>query len=174
MEIEGLRFGRLVAVKRNPKGRIDCVCDCGQTSNVYVSALTKGHTKSCGCLRHDVMRQTGRRKTHGQTGKWAYTLVSKIKDRARIKGLEFDLSWEDVVAPDVCPVLGIPVSKELSKEHWPTVDRIDNTRGYTRDNIRVISNRANRIKSDASIEELEAIVEYIKANSEMIWRTVND
>jgi hypothetical protein len=44
------------------------------------------------------------------------------------------------------------------------VDRLDNDKGYTPDNIRVISMRANDIKSNATLDELEAVVAYVKEN----------
>ncbi len=44
----------------------------------------------------------------------------------------------------------------------PTIDRIDNTRGYTKDNVLVVSHRANSIKSDATLDELEAIVSFYR------------
>jgi hypothetical protein len=63
-------------------------------------------------------------------------------------------------------------------EHWfmrtfgkaqsdssPTLDKIDNAKGYTKGNIIWVSSRANRIKSDATLDELEKLIEYVKQNS---------
>lgn len=91
------------------------------------------------------------------------TLLANIKHRANKLGLMFDLTCDDIVIPVLCPVLGIELAfgnKQMS-ECSPSVDRIDNSKGYTKDNIRVISMRANRLKSDASIEELTAILAYM-------------
>jgi hypothetical protein len=46
-----------------------------------------------------------------------------------------------------------------------SVDRIDNNSGYTKDNIKVISFRANRLKSNGTLEEFEQIVKYLSSNS---------
>lgn len=40
------------------------------------------------------------------------------------------------------------------KENTPTMDRIDNARGYVRGNITVVSWKANRIKSQLTVEEI--------------------
>lgn len=75
--------------------------------------------------------------------------------RARRRGIEFDLLLEDIVIPELCPALGTPM------EH-PSLDRLDPSRGYTADNIRVISTRANTIKNDATVEELERVLAYMR------------
>lgn len=70
----------------------------------------------------------------------------------------------------VCPVLGFPL---IDGSHLIGNDRPDNlaeldrlipAKGYIKGNVRWISRRANRIKSDASVEELEKIIAYMKDN----------
>ena len=85
-------------------------------------------------------------------------LLLSAKHRAAATGREFDLVIEDITIPDICPALGTPMKS-------PSIDRKDNNKGYTKDNIMVISRRANVIKSDATIEELEAILRYMKAGA---------
>jgi hypothetical protein len=48
--------------------------------------------------------------------------------------------------------------------HWwsASVDRFDNSKGYTRENVRVISNRANLLKKDADAGELRAVLTYME------------
>jgi hypothetical protein len=46
------------------------------------------------------------------------------------------------------------------RDKKPTLDRINNDEGYIRGNVAIISFRANRIKSDASADELQAIANY--------------
>lgn len=90
-------------------------------------------------------------------------LWNSAKIRAKKYGMEFDLSKDDVVIPANCPVLGIPlfVSDKLSNNS-PSLDRIDNSKGYVKGNVCVISWRANNLKSDATLEELEKICTYLK------------
>ena len=79
-----------------------------------------------------------------------------------MKGLEFNLSLDDIPEiPDSCPVLGIKIRENDTNaplDSSPSVDRIDNTKGYVKGNIRIISNRANRIKADATIDELRRVL----------------
>lgn len=101
-------------------------------------------------------------------------LLASIKYRAKKAGMEFSLTREDIQIPEKCPVFGIPLKFELrrgkglsEKDCRPSVDRIDNSKGYTKDNIVVVSYRANRIKSDATITELEAVAKFYRGIHEI-------
>jgi hypothetical protein len=83
------------------------------------------------------------------------------RKRAQRFGLPFGIEPEDVLVPDVCPVLGIPLDS-TSRDNTPSLDRIVPASGYVRGNIQVISFRANRIKSDATAPELQAILAYME------------
>ena len=98
---------------------------------------------------------------------WPRFILPGIKHRAKKKGLSFDLEPADIIVPDVCPVLGIPINVRTGNHprrnfDSPSVDRIRNDIGYVKGNIRVISSRANSLKSDATITELEAVLAYMK------------
>lgn len=87
-------------------------------------------------------------------------LWSSCKSRSKRLGLPFTLLQEDIVIPEYCPILGLrlDISYKERSEGTPSIDRIDNTKGYTKDNIVVTSWRANRLKNNGSIDELAAIV----------------
>lgn len=91
-------------------------------------------------------------------------LLSSAKQRARRGGLPFDIDVTDVVVPEHCPLLGLRLVPFGGKrvDETPSLDRIDATKGYVKGNVWVISWRANRLKSDAAFEELEAIVSGIR------------
>jgi hypothetical protein len=92
----------------------------------------------------------------------AIFMLKAARKRAKRLGLIFDLLRIDIIVPELCPVLGIPlrIARGKADDNSPTLDRINNNRGYVRGNICVISHRANRLKSDSTIEELKAILLY--------------
>ena len=76
--------------------------------------------------------------------------------------MAFNIEIEDVIIPEECPVLGIPLKVLSGSDNSPTLDRVDNRLGYIRGNVAVISHRANTIKNSASIEELEKVIKYCR------------
>lgn len=74
-DLTGHRFGRLVALERiagtkNRHSRWRCRCDCGAEAEVSISNLSRGQTRSCGCLYRE---ETGNRfRTHGQSSSSTY------------------------------------------------------------------------------------------------------
>lgn len=86
----------------------------------------------------------------------AWALLMSVKSRAKKRSLDFDLDEVDLIPPSHCPVLGIPLQQVVGPRgpNYPTVDRIHNDKGYTKDNILIISWRANDLKGTATLEEL--------------------
>jgi hypothetical protein len=85
-------------------------------------------------------------------------LVNRAKHRAILKDLEFSITHEDLIVPSVCPILQIPLEIVRGQGrgfNHPSLDRIDNTKGYTKENVWIISDLANKMKTDASIEQLK-------------------
>jgi hypothetical protein len=97
---------------------------------------------------------------------WAHTNYHNAKSRAKKLGLEFDLSkkWLEENAPTHCPLLGIELTYNAIKSEFncASIDKVNSSKGYTRDNCKIISFKANRIKSDASIKELEILVRNLR------------
>lgn len=92
-------------------------------------------------------------------------MLRRAQSRAKERGIEFNLELSDIHIPTHCPVLGIElvVHKGSSggKPNSPALDRIDNNKGYVKDNIMVVSHRANMMKVDASPEELIKFAEWV-------------
>lgn len=82
----------------------------------------------------------------------SYRLWYLAKQRAFRKNLEFTIQPHDVVIPATCPYLKKPLVPKTA--YAPSIDRVDNTRGYVKDNIEIISKRANAMKNDANVEDL--------------------
>lgn len=106
------------------------------------------------------------RQTEKLNRDWKYdakkVLYDNAKQRAKKSNIKFSLTKEDINIPDTCPVFGFPLKRE-DRETWmyaPSIDRIDNTRGYVKDNIIIVSRRANILKKDATIDELRKLANY--------------
>lgn len=111
--------------------------------------------------------ETVERKKHGfwktQTieNKWLWRILSskKINNKWELfKHLSINL-------PTHCPILNTKLNynsnKEQSRYFSPSVDRIDSSKGYEINNVHIISWRANRIKNDATLDELKKIYDYL-------------
>jgi len=88
---------------------------------------------------------------------WEGYILRGIKARCRIHSIDFNLDKSDIIIPDKCPYLGVPLTRIQGKgrqETNPSVDRIDPSYGYIKGNIEIISDLANRMKSNARPNEL--------------------
>lgn len=92
-------------------------------------------------------------------------MLQRAKNRAKLKGLEFDLTVKDIIIPKLCPVLGIELVCKSGisggQKNSPALDRKDSKKGYTKDNIQVISHLANMMKSHATEKELITFANWI-------------
>lgn len=89
-----------------------------------------------------------------------YRLWVYAKKRAKKSDIPFNIEPEDIPnIPEYCPVLGIYIKNGIKSSHdnSPSLDKIIPELGYVKDNIRIISHRANRIKNDATVEELKLV-----------------
>lgn len=90
-------------------------------------------------------------------------MLQNARVRARVAEVPFTITVKDIVIPSHCPILGIPLFPKKGKgggDNSPSLDKIKPERGYVPGNVIVISNRANRLKSDASIRELRDIASF--------------
>jgi hypothetical protein len=95
--------------------------------------------------------------------RWPAYVLPGIRQRAKKSGLEFNLVPADLLVPALCPVLGIPlVIGRKNSPNSPSVDRFDNSKGYVKGNVRVISHRANMLKRDATLAEIERLAAYMR------------
>jgi hypothetical protein len=90
-------------------------------------------------------------------------LLNAARARSRKYGYEFDLTEKDIVLPKYCPLLGIEMfvteSRKGSKHSSFSLDRIDSSKGYTKDNVWVISHKANSMKSDSNYEDFKKMAD---------------
>jgi hypothetical protein len=91
-------------------------------------------------------------------------IFQNVRNRARRKGIDFNIQFDDIHWADICPVLGIELdySGKL-RWHQVSLDRTDSSKGYVKGNVAVMSMRANSIKQDSTLEELENLIKYLKS-----------
>jgi hypothetical protein len=89
--------------------------------------------------------------------------VTKIRSMCKKEGIPCNITADDFVMPEICPVLGIKIEwgAELV-DGTPSFDRFDPDGGYVKGNVRIISMRANRLKSNATLADLKAIVAWME------------
>lgn len=108
-------------------------------------------------------------KDHAKQWKLKYPekrMICAARARAKTKGIPFSITEADIVIPDTCPVLGIKLvqSTGAKTDNSPSLDRIIPDLGYVPGNVVVISLRANRIKNDATVEELGLLYAWLSAH----------
>jgi hypothetical protein len=101
---------------------------------------------------------------HGKSLPREVRMIDSAKERAKAKGLPFAITKADIPIPQRCPLLGIVLSRGPGKLHAasPSLDRKDPSKGYVPGNVWVISYRANAIKNDATLEELELLTRNLR------------
>jgi regulator of replication initiation timing len=97
-----------------------------------------------------------------------------LRGRAKAKGVPFSIELDDIDRPEFCPVLGTKlrygINHNTEEAKWKkhpdraSFDKVIPSLGYVPGNVFIISLEANRLKSNASLEQLEALVNYIKRN----------
>lgn len=85
-------------------------------------------------------------------------------------GRKFSISLDDIPdVPDICPIAKIPIfirpytGKTGPCLNSPTLDRVDNSKGYVAGNLRVISHKGNKWKSDMSINDIICLLDYMRS-----------
>lgn len=170
--LAGKTYGRLTILReyQSPcKKYVLCECSCscgGKTTRTRRHEIVSGKTQSCGCLRTEKVNAKNRERfdPNAISKTTEYKMLSRAKNRAKKNNLPFNLELGDIVIPDICPLLGIKIkSTEVrNSPNNPSLDKIIPEKGYIKGNIWIISNRANTLKNDASLQELELLVENLK------------
>jgi len=116
---------------------------------------------------HIPSQMNGRLKdmlANAKTGKEAqYALAMYMISR---KGVKTKLRPEDILPlPNKCPILGIQLdygTRGQAHDATASIDKLIPELGYSKGNVAVLSRRANRIKNDATLAELKAIVSWME------------
>ncbi len=129
----------------------------------YVNKRCKGgRARMC----KECYRLSTRRYFKGRHDNPVIRLIDSCRNRSYTEGTTHAITEADLVLPETCPYLGIKLdyrrASEKGQKRTPdaaSVDRIDPTKGYVPGNVQVISDLANRMKQDATVEELLAFAD---------------
>lgn len=86
-------------------------------------------------------------------------MLYSARQRAVKFNVPFNLTVEDILIPEFCPILGVKL--QFNTDHAPSLDRIIPELGYTKGNVMVVSTKANLMKNNASKDELLAFAKGI-------------
>ena len=131
----------------------------GRSDKVFCDDYCRNTYNNTGKTKANYKKVQQSHTTYSVDGfKYEKKILNDARHRANKKGLDFNLTIEDAVIPVYCPLINhklnrIPNNK--AKEYSPSIDRIDNSKGYIKGNVMIISFKANRIKSNMSIDELK-------------------
>ena len=133
-----------------------CKCECGVYNTVGRDTLIGFGTKSCGCLNHKKGSDNRGWKGVGEISGYYW---SRLRCGAIHRNIKFEVdieyAWELWESQNGrCALTNLPICllEDKKSEHNRTasLDRIDNSIGYTRGNIQWVHKDINRIKSNLS------------------------
>lgn len=93
-------------------------------------------------------------------------LLAQAKYRAKVRGIPFDVTLADIDVPTHCPVFGfeLQLCRGRRQDCSYSIDRWDNSLGYVKGNVRVISWKANQYKGNMSIADVQSLLKYMQGN----------
>lgn len=173
------KFGRLTIIAKRKEARLgnpdqlvcDCLCDCGNKvtyRHEYLNAFKNTRIFSCGCY-NNMEKKGNTSKNWRGIEELSGSYFAAIKSGARMRKIEFHITiqdaWDQFVKQDKkCSLSNIPLVLLESKrkeniEQTASLDRIDSTKPYTKDNIQWVHKDINRMKNN--YQEID-FLNYIK------------
>lgn len=163
LELKGQTFGRLTVIKEEPvrsnDGKVKwfCKCDCGNNTSTTGKDLKSGDTKSCGCLVKEWASKSAtiRNTTHGLCEHPLYIIWRGMRVRCYKKwsknyknygdrGITVCDSWEEDFINFYNDML-------LGYKEGLQLDRVDNDKGYYKENCRWVTNQQNQTNKGSKI-----------------------
>jgi hypothetical protein len=156
----------------------------GKVSKQRIEQICQKHKIKATNIKRDKKRKEFESKMIAKWGKrWndmehrRSFIYTTMREKFRTKkansirvGIDFDIEFGDIDFPTHCPILGIELdyfSENGYLENAPSFDRVDPNKGYVKNNVAIISMKANRIKNNGTAEDHENIAKYIRSYLEL-------
>jgi hypothetical protein len=182
IDMLGQKFGLLTVIEERPPTPVGhstwlCRCDCGKEVVRTSTSMKRSQFSSCGCWHREGFENPLFRGVGEISGNWFWSVVyrsaSGRKSRYGIeRKLEIDIQfiWDLFLKQNrKCALSGIELTfpknnnKEENKKSTASLDRIDSSKGYTKDNVQWVHKDINRMKN---VYSQEYFIEMCKAVSE--------
>ena len=152
-------------------GRVRCSLHLEMVRRLRREKIERGECTHCSemraigrtkCARHIAIHNARSHRAEQNPESKISKLIVGARGRAAKRGLPFALALADLLPlPVVCPVLSLRLiyahRTRAEIANSPSLDRISPEAGYVAGNVRVISFRANTLRSNATASELEAV-----------------
>lgn len=149
--------GRVKQYREENKERVAARQKKWQEENKeHMAAYRRGYNEA-----NKDRRKVLNKKWHEENPEQAMLRYARI--RARGRGRPCAIAEADIAILKVCPVLGIRMYRDGPHDHVPSLDEVIPGLGYVPGNIAVISQRANRWKSDMTIDDVRKLLAYMES-----------
>jgi hypothetical protein len=136
----------------------------------YKDQVNRGQEKRKQRMKIDPVyhEKLKREKRENSKKNYISTMLGRARKRAIKYNVPFTITVEDIQIPEKCPLLDVPFQLGVKGNYpfSPSIDRLDSTKGYTPNNVQVISTLANTMKNNATKQQLltfaKNIVTYVQ------------
>lgn len=144
-----------------PNYYADCTCKCGKQKEVLVASIVRGLTRSCGCILNDIVKKGINSPNYNGVGELSGTIFKRIKRGADKRGIPFNLTkeflWDLFIKQErKCALSGVEIffaGADNPSETTASLDRKDNDKPYTEDNVWWVHKSVNIARNNMTIIE---------------------
>lgn len=174
----GTRIGKLFLIEYRYQSQIAsylCKCDCGNVKWIRCTSLNSGRVKSCGCYANSLISTRTKLPQYGRYGSSVLKAWNGYTRGAYSRGIEWKLTVDEFIAigNQSCHYCGAPPSVRTQAKYKTNkngtiginapqpyihsgIDRTNNDRGYTIDNVVPCCTPCNLMKGSMSVTDFIA------------------